>query len=701
MGSADRAGGVLVGAVLGTTARGPGPVAGAATGRRAETEALAAEVAGLGDDQRTELAGDALLAVWASAPFDLPDSVRVLDLDESGLVASVQRVVRHGERMDVDLFVRVEGLDLAVTDIEITARLPDGSALGVVRRLDPTAERWAQARFQSAAAGSVRVQVPGPPREGPVELGVTVRAGAFERTGTVTVTAPDALAESGVQVSRIGFDAGDLVVRLGSRGRTHGEAPTLLSPSGAVVAASPETGDSAELRYATAVDLYGRSVRLGPGRYRLTHPDGVLACGDLADALPLDLVGQTHRLRVLREPGQLVLHLTPPLADDELGAYHQQQLRDAYTTTAAPTHPDLLYFESYAGRSATDSPLAVFEELARRRPELRLCWGISDHGQWAPPGAEIVLLRSRRWYDVLASAGVVVTNTELEEWYVRRADQFVVQTFHGYPSKAMGEGQWRARELPPSRLQVMRKRSVQTWDLILTPTPEMTRHYREQYGYRGQVHEHGYPRDDGLRGPRAQERRAVTRGQLGIRPDQQAVLYAPTWRDHLATRPRAAAMSDFLDLRRAAQQLGDSHVLLVRGHRFHLPSASRNTGGAARIVDVTDHPEINDLIVASDVAVLDYSSLRFDYAQTGQPMVFLVPDLTSYAGGVRGFLFPFTESAPGPLVSSTDEVVEQVRDVAALRARTATEVAEFDARFNPWQDGRCSQRVVDRLLSVM
>ena len=89
----------------------------------------------------------------------------------------------------------------------------------------------------------------------------------------------------------------------------------------------------------------------------------------------------------------------------------------------------------------------------------------------------------------------------------------------------------------------MRRRSVETWDLISTPTPEMTAVYREQYGYDGPAAEHGYPRNDALRGPDADRTRLETRRRLGIAPDQTAVLYAPTWRDHLASRPRAAAMS--------------------------------------------------------------------------------------------------------------------------------------------------------------
>jgi CDP-glycerol glycerophosphotransferase (TagB/SpsB family) len=220
----------------------------------------------------------------------------------------------------------------------------------------------------------------------------------------------------------------------------------------------------------------------------------------------------------------------------------------------------------------------------------------------------------------------------------------------------------------------------------------MTEVYREQYGYTGPAAEHGYPRDDALGSADSGAVRDRARSLLGVGPDQTAVLYAPTWRDHLATRPRAAAMSEHLDVDAAAAALGDSHVVLLRGHRFHAPGPSRRG-----VIDVTDHPEINDLVLASDVAVLDYSSLRFDYALTGRPMVFLVPDLDEYTEGVRGFLLPFRETTPGPLVQTTAEVVSHVRDVPRLSSAWADRIAEFNARFNPWQDGHAAARFVDLL----
>ena len=656
----------------------------AADGRRSEVQALAAELESLGDDIPTELTGDRPVAVWRSV--DLSAEARRLGGGETRIAARVVRVAEVSDGRVVDLWVRVGGIDLAENPIAITVEA-DGVVAPVEPGVDRTADRWAATRFQSAAEGAARVTVP----PGTHQLRVDARVGPVART-TYLTPPPRSADPAGPEpvVHDIDLDGETLVVRL--------DRPvTGLRLRGPGTDLEGEARGHGTVVFPTRRDLYGRQVWLATAVYHLHHPGGLAVRSAWRDRLPREVVGDRHRMRVLPGgggPGEI--HLGPPRRDDELGAYGQERLRASYAVDERATDPDLWYFESFAGRSATDTPLAVFEELRRRRPELEPVWGILDHGHWTPPGSRPVVIGSREWYDVLGTAEVLVTNTELEEWYRRRSDQLVVQCFHGYPSKAMGRSQWEARELPPRRVAVMRRRSVETWDLISTPTPEMTEFYREQYGYAGPAAEHGYPRNDALRRPDADAVRAAERVRLGVRQDQTAVLYAPTWRDHLATRPRGAAMSEHLDVDAAAAALGDSHVLLLRGHRFHTPGRSR-----PGVIDVTDHPEINELILASDVAVLDYSSLRFDYAMTGRPMVFLVPDLADYTAGVRGFLFPFEDTAPGPLVATTGEVVDQVRDVPALTATWSGRVRAFDERVNPYQDGRAAERMLDAILALL
>jgi CDP-glycerol glycerophosphotransferase len=112
------------------------------------------------------------------------------------------------------------------------------------------------------------------------------------------------------------------------------------------------------------------------------------------------------------------------------------------------------------------------------------------------------------------------------------------------------------------------------------------------------------------------------------------------------------------------------------------------------VVDVTRYPEITDLILAADVAVLDYSSLRFDWVLTGKPVLFFVPDLADYLSA-RTALFEYGPTAPGPLLSTTGEVVDAILDLDSVSMDYAQARIDFNRRFNALHDGHATQRVVD------
>ena len=77
----------------------------------------------------------------------------------------------------------------------------------------------------------------------------------------------------------------------------------------------------------------------------------------------------------------------------------------------------------------------------------------------------------------------------------------MLETYHGYPSKAMGLAQWRARGLTPTHQQQMLRRTSGSWNNLLTPIPEMDRHYRETYEFAGSDHLAGIPAPGRARRP--------------------------------------------------------------------------------------------------------------------------------------------------------------------------------------------------------
>lgn len=431
--------------------------------------------------------------------------------------------------------------------------------------------------------------------------------------------------------------------------------------------------------------------------FKVDAPQGPLAVplGERAiDQLHRFQVGDRFTARVVRAARETGIELTRPLAEHR-PPYGQWQLERMACEDDIPLAEDAVYFQAYGGSSATDSQLAIHEELRRVRPDLKLYWGVLGSSSWVPEGGIPLMINGPDYYRVLASAKYICMNVDPPRWFDRRPGQRLLQTFHGYPSKSMGLRMWRAKHFTPRRIALDLHRTSGEWDLILTPAPEMDEYYRREYAYDGPIHSAGYPRDDLLVSDRAGVVREDTRRRLGIRPDQKVVLYAPTWRDDLASSWGNAEMVQHLDLEAASRALGPDYVLLMRGHRFHSASSSPlNAAGTAQFLDVTDYPEINHLILAADAAVLDYSSLRYDFALTMRPMVFLVPDLDTYVGGVRGFLYDYRDSAPGPLVDTAEEAVRLLRDLPGLQARCAPELARFHEKYNYLQDGHAAERVV-------
>uniref|UniRef100_UPI0028A70348 CDP-glycerol glycerophosphotransferase family protein n=1 Tax=Aeromicrobium sp. TaxID=1871063 RepID=UPI0028A70348 len=128
-------------------------------------------------------------------------------------------------------------------------------------------------------------------------------------------------------------------------------------------------------------------------------------------------------------------------------------------------------------------------------------------------------------------------------------------------------------------------------------------------------------------------------------------------------------------------------TVLLRSHSNAAASRGRLT--APGVVDVTTHPDITALQAAADVLVTDYSSVMFDFAVTGRPQIMLVPDAAEYRDD-RGFYLDLEQSPPGPIVTSSDEVIELLRDPGSIVVPP-----QFRQRFAPLDDGAAAQRVVD------
>ncbi len=437
----------------------------------------------------------------------------------------------------------------------------------------------------------------------------------------------------------------------------------------------------------------GTPLPLPLGGYRLQVTDGDRTTEAIVDPRLAERIGPATltpdaEIRAERNPnGQLNIRIRPPLERDELGAFQQRRLADLHRTAGlAPT--DTVYLESFNGKSANDNTLAIYRELRRRRPDLRMLWTVADLSVELPEGAEPLLLRSSAWWTALASSRYVVTNCWMTTRFEHRPHQRVLQAWHGTPLKLLGFDRIGTNRGDAYRAKTLRE--VGMWDQLIAQNPYSADIFRRAYGYGGEVLEIGYPRNDVLRDPHADRVRARVRDRLGLADGEQAVLYVPTWREN------ARGLFRELDFDLLTEGLGPDVRLLVRGHSNTIRSDRAVTG--RRLLDVTLYPDLADLYLVADVMITDYSSTMFDFSVTGKPMIFFAPDIDQYSGSLRGTYFDLKESAPGPVVASTEQVIQAWRNLDHISREYASAYAAWRARFNPYDDGHAAERAVDALL---
>jgi CDP-glycerol glycerophosphotransferase (TagB/SpsB family)/glycosyltransferase involved in cell wall biosynthesis len=442
-----------------------------------------------------------------------------------------------------------------------------------------------------------------------------------------------------------------------------------------------------------AMDVFGDVAPLRDGRWSIELGDPPASA--TTDNREVHAGGKTFRC-TLDAQGGMLLRVGPELRPIERGRLRRRLLRDLYypLQRRLPLRDSIL-FVSFDGHSCTDSPLAIAGELRRRGDQRERIWAVRDRSVPVPADARSVLIGTADYFAALGRSRYLIANDHLAQPHRGRPGQRYVQTWHGTPLKRLGYDIVKPTFASGRRFFDFMAGDVAQWDLLISPNPFSTPIMRQAFKYAGEISETGYPRNDALLVGQTPARTEKTRQRLGLPAGKRVAMYVPTWRDN--QHDGAVYRFDLqLDLAAARRRLADDFVVLIRGH--HLMAGWELAAAQPGFVfDVTGYPDINDLLGLSDVLITDYSSVMFDFAPTGRPMLFFTYDLEQYRDQLRGFYFDFEAAAPGPLLATSDQVVEALADIDAVAASYRQAHAEFTARFCPLDDGKASARACDRI----
>ncbi|MFJ8533042.1 CDP-glycerol glycerophosphotransferase family protein [Streptomyces sp. NPDC093591] len=488
--------------------------------------------------------------------------------------------------------------------------------------------------------------------------------------------------------------------RLGLPGEHHFE---LLDQAELVLTRAAEQGLSEERRAALFEQLFAAVLKTAAHPRRL--PRGRRAFFRRASGLY-----RRHRPAGFRTPGGSLGVQHRLLASGAYAAFHALRRANQAVARAAsvvprprglrtrlryrlqlrlPLDQNLAVYCAYWGRGYVCNPAAIHAKARALAPHIRSVFLVeADQAHTVPKDVEYAVIGSREYWDVLARAKYLINNANFADAVVKRRGSLHLSTQHGTPLKKMGADQATYPVVAAATGSFAKLLArVDRWDYNLTSNRHSTQMWESAYPSAHEPLEYGYPRNDVYYTATAADVARVRR-ELGVPEGKKALLYAPTHRDY------ATGFETSLDLRALCEEIGDEYVVLLRAHYFYDQGAARGSG---RIIDVTGHRSSEDVCLAADALITDYSSIMFDYANLDRPIVVYADDWDVYRE-LRGVYFDLMEAPPGRVTRTPGELAAVFRDGSYADAEARSLRATFRKRFCQFDDGRAAERVVRRVL---
>jgi CDP-glycerol glycerophosphotransferase (TagB/SpsB family) len=288
----------------------------------------------------------------------------------------------------------------------------------------------------------------------------------------------------------------------------------------------------------------------------------------------------------------------------------------------------------------------------------------------------------------LATAKYWIANTNVHPYIKPKRDVIYLQTWHA--AGAFKKFGYDIKDVSDIWID-----DVDYWKYLICSSSSIVDIYSKAFHINSKkVYPTGIPRNDIFFDEKAcRDIKGSIIENYNLPSDKKIILYAPTFRD------TGAEFKLKLNLVEMQRILGEEYILFLRLHPNIAKKVSIENQLEGFVWDFSTYNDVQELLIAADLLITDYSSLIFDFAIKGKPIIFYAYDLDYYNNELRGFYYNYETFVPGPIVYNESELIEQISDYRALQLKYRDEILAFGENFNEYFDGKASERVVKLLFS--
>jgi CDP-glycerol glycerophosphotransferase len=362
-----------------------------------------------------------------------------------------------------------------------------------------------------------------------------------------------------------------------------------------------------------------------------------------------------------------------------------------YLFNCFPIKKNKIILFSYYGSQYGCSPKYITEYILKNYPKGKfdVVWAFNNlQDKEHLNGFRKVKTMSLRYFYELSTSKVIITNFRTTDLYVKRRNQYYIQTWHS--SLRLKQIEKDAVDSLPKQYIQMAKRDSLKCDLLLSGCEYSTQIFKRAFWYEGKIFEYGTPRNDALFQENSLLRRKVLQ-ELGIEAGKKIVLYAPTFRKGNSLEVYNLNYTKVIE--KLKSKFKGEWVLLVKLHP-HLLNKSGQLLEGNNVIDVTAYDDIQELLSISDVLITDYSSLMFDFSITQRPCFLYVPDVREYVKKDRNLYFDLKE-LPFINAESNDDLLDQI--MCFDEKEYSQNLRNFLKRVGSYENGKAGENLLKHI----
>ncbi len=368
-----------------------------------------------------------------------------------------------------------------------------------------------------------------------------------------------------------------------------------------------------------------------------------------------------------------------------------------------PVKENRVVFDSSLGKSYAGNPRHIYEYLVSHGYDMKWdCIWFYEVEKYSIPGMSRQVQYGRmRYLYYMATAKVWVFDSRQPEFLVRRHGTYYIQTWHGTPLKKLALDMDDVFMVGESDIDTYKEhfaRNVHTWDYLISQNPFSSVTFQRAFDFHKEMLEIGYPRNDILFRENTEEDNIRYRRNLGLPLDKKIILYAPTFRDDEFSDDEKYEFQPQISFDKLQEELGDKYVMIVKYH-YLIMDAVDWSPYKGFIYHFDQSRDIAELFLVSDILITDYSSVMFDYSILRRPMFFYAYDFYKYKNELRGFYFSYRKEMPGPISTTTEELVHDILNYDPEEYRERYEA--FHDKYNSVDDGNAAGRVLELIDSLI